>query len=271
MGNMTVVEAGAVPIVEDKVIAFGGCVENDGMISWVPADAPGFVPLNCYLLVEGRAGMLVDTGLPVLELQVIEQARRFDLDSVTIALTRFGEFDSVGNAEMLERVLPIDACYALFPPRDYLYMRGDAQPPPASYAFRVFPDDGIMDIGSTRPLTVLNTRLKLLPTAWIYDHATKTLFSSDAFSHVLTDDPGTRTVTDEDDRTTPDGVLRHMLLKWDWLAGADTAPIRAYVDEVFSTYEVETIAPSYGCILMGSALVRRHVEMLDDALLEVGA
>jgi flavorubredoxin len=268
---MSVVKSGIEPIVDGKVSALGACVENDGMISWVPSEAPGFVWLNCYLVAEGRTALLVDTGVPALEGQIAAQLRQFDVDSVTIAFTRFGEFDSVGNAEVIERIVPVEACYAYFPPRDYVYLRGDGPAPEPSFESRLFPEDGALEVGPARPLTVLPTRLKLLPTAWLYDHAAKTLFTSDAFSHALTEDPDTRVITDERDGPTPEALLRHLLCKWDWLVGADTEPVRAYLDETFTTYDVQTIAPSSGCVLKGPDVVRRQVEMLDAALVEVGA
>jgi hypothetical protein len=35
---------------------------------------------------------------------------------------------------------------------------------------------------------------------------------------------------------------------------------------VFDTYDIETIAPGYGCILRGRNVVERHYRMLDEFL-----
>jgi hypothetical protein len=63
----------ALPIVEGKVYALGGTVEHGGRISWVPAQAAGFAPLNAYVLTEGKKGLVIDTSLPVLEESIVYQ------------------------------------------------------------------------------------------------------------------------------------------------------------------------------------------------------
>ena len=47
------------PVLElapDRLYALGAAVPNDGAITWLPAGAGGHVPLNAYLLTEGRRG-----------------------------------------------------------------------------------------------------------------------------------------------------------------------------------------------------------------------
>jgi hypothetical protein len=51
-----------------------------------------------------------------------------------------------------------------------------------------------------------------------------------------------------------------------WLEGAPTDSIRRGIAEVFDKYDIETIAPGYGCILRGRKVVARHYQMLDDFL-----
>ncbi len=56
-----------------------------------------------------------------------------------------------------------------------------------------------------------------------------------------------------------------------WLAGARSEPIRRAIAEIFDTYPVETIAPSYGCVLRGARTVERHYRMLDQVLADASA
>ena len=56
--------------------------------------------------------------------------------------------------------------------------------------------------------------------------------------------------------------------KFDWLADADTAPLRAQLAGIFAAREIETIAPGFGRIIRGRKAVDRHVELLDRALAE---
>ena len=51
-----------------------------------------------------------------------------------------------------------------------------------------------------------------------------------------------------------------------WLEGAPTDSIRRGIDAVFDKYDIETIAPGYGCILRGRKVVQRHYKMLDEFL-----
>lgn len=264
--------APALPLHDGRLYALGASVPNDGLITWLPAGAGGHVPLNAYLLTEGRSAILVDTSFPVIEDAIVAQAAAFDLDDVTVVLTRNTEFDSVGNAEPLLDVLPVTAMYGHFEPREWIYFRSATGPSSAVGRFesRVFDDDTRLALGPAREVAVINARLKLLATAWLYDPATKVLFSSDTFSHALADDPDERIVTAANDRTTPEAVREHLLLKFDWLEGADTEPLRAFVDGVFRDHDVETIAPSHGCILQGRDVIARHRAMLDDVLRDAG-
>jgi hypothetical protein len=51
-----------------------------------------------------------------------------------------------------------------------------------------------------------------------------------------------------------------------WLEGAPTDTIRRGIAEVFDKFDIETIAPGYGCILRGRNVVARHYAMLDEFL-----
>ena len=55
-----------------------------------------------------------------------------------------------------------------------------------------------------------------------------------------------------------------------WLPGADTASLRTAIDDVFDRYDVETIAPGFGCILHGAGVVAHHRKLLDAALRQLG-
>ena len=45
-----------------------------------------------------------------------------------------------------------------------------------------------------------------------------------------------------------------------------TDSIRRGITGIFEKYDIETIAPGYGCILSGRNVVARHYQMLDDFL-----
>jgi flavorubredoxin len=117
-----------------------------------------------------------------------------------------------------------------------------------------------------RAIDVMQAPIRLIATRWLYDRATRTLFSSDMFTHVWrARAEGPWIVTDVDDATSPRD-LRSFLLntRYWWLEGAPTDSIRRGIADVFDKCDVETIAPGYGCILHGRKVVARHVEMLDE-------
>jgi flavorubredoxin len=111
--------------------------------------------------------------------------------------------------------------------------------------------------------------IRLIATRWLYDRATRTLFSSDLFTHLWRDAAtGPWVVTEADNDPTTTGDIRSFMLntRYWWLEGAPTDSIRRGIDKVFDTYDVETIAPGYGCILSGRNVVERHYRMLDEFL-----
>jgi flavorubredoxin len=260
----------ALPIVDGKVYAVGGTVEHRGHISWVPAGAAGYAPLNAYVLTEGRAGLMIDTSLPVFEDAIVTQLKGLGLDELTIVLTRSVEFDSMGNAEVIAAKLPVKTIYAQmqYPPTAWCYMREDEPEltPPATYEERMFGYEDSIDLAPGRHLTLVDTKLKLLACAWVFDHATGTLFTSDSFSHVLAPDPYTRVITEDNDHSTVEDVQRHLLTKFEWLMGARTDPVRTFLDRVFTRFDVQAIAPLGGCVLHGRAVVARHRALVDEAL-----
>src|SRR4029077_9531564 len=119
-----------------------------------------------------------------------------------------------------------------------------------------------------RPIDVMQAPIRLIATRWLYDRATLTLFSSDLFHHVWRDRAhGPWVVTDEGHPTTGRELRSFMLnTRYWWLEGAPTDSIRRGIANVFDKYDVETIAPGYGCILRGREVVERHYRMLDEFL-----
>jgi flavorubredoxin len=257
-------------LVPDTLYALGATVPNDGRVSWVRADGGGHIPLNCYLLREGHHGWLIDTSLPIVEEAIVSQARSFrDLTDVDLVLTRCVEFDSGGNAEPLLGVLPINAAYADFKPTEWMYFRSPWAPPARRVEPRLLPVNAPLTPSHGRDIFVLHTRVKLLATAWLYDTGTRTLFTSDTFSHVLATEPNQRIVTTDDDTTSAEIVHEHLMTKFDWLSGAETGPLRRYLRETRERWPIEMLAPAYGCMIVGTDLVQKHFDLMDAALEEL--
>lgn len=272
--------AGAAEVIPGTLYALGGLLPLDGRLSWVAEGVQGVAPLASYLLVEDGRAMLIDTGAPAFEAQLLAQ-----LDALvprpaqlSLLLSRVVEFDSFGNAAAVVRHLPVDTTYSQFPPDQWLYYRHvhatDEPPAPTTWVpLKAGVEAAIGGEGDPgRRLETLHAPLRLLVTAWMYDAETRCLFTSDAFGHaVMADEAGPRTVTAANDTTTLAEVRDHLVAKFDWLETAELEPLREQLAEVFEEREIEIVAPSYGRVLVGRDVVRRHYELVQEALAGLGA
>jgi flavorubredoxin len=264
---------GVVTVHPDRLYALGGLIPLDERVSWLPPDAGAYAPLHCYLLVDGDDMLLVDTGLPVVEEALLRQLGAF-VDSgkrLSILLTRQQEFDSVGN---------LAAILCRFPPH-VVHLRGAAKqsdnldsvfgdvPRDRDFDFRAVKVGGTVPVGGTVGVEILAPLLRLLSTNWAYEPSTRTLFTSDAFSHVqLASADAPRIVDGDTDPSTPASVRRSLFHKFDYLPRADTTLIRRQLAEQFETQPVESIAPMYGTVLRGRDVVERHYRYVQRALEE---
>ncbi len=124
-----------------------------------------------------------------------------------------------------------------------------------------------LEVAPGRVLDVLTPALRMLATYWLYDRATRTLFPSDSFSHLsMRSRNESRVVDDPDGGAGSDDPGTHLAAKFWWLAAADKRTIRADMERIFERFEVETIAPSNGCVLRGRPVVEKHVRLMLDFL-----
>jgi hypothetical protein len=229
--------------------------------------------MNSYLLVEGDAAMLVDTGITIharalvadLEATLAPGAR------LSVLHTRLGEYNSLSNTPAVVEAFDVRVIYGPhaqaarwtdFLPHDEVGFRAALE---ATEVVVLHGEQVLhVDAGGRRPVDVFSPVLRLLPTHWAYDRATRTLFTSDMFSHVARPTAaGPWVVTDEDDTTPIEAVRDHMLgTRYWWLADADTTGIARGLAATFARHDVERIAPGYGCVLEGRAVVARHLEMV---------
>jgi hypothetical protein len=120
-----------------------------------------------------------------------------------------------------------------------------------------------------RTLERIEPSLRLLNTVWLYDARSRTLFSSDSFSHVMPRADELFLSDGDADTTSVAAVRDHLAAKLHWLPGADLAGIITEIAETFAERDIETIAPSYGCVISGAAVVERHLELMLRALEEL--
>jgi hypothetical protein len=246
----------------------------DGRVSMYPASTRGFSVANSYLLKEPDAAMLIDTGFGKDEPVIRAQIEQIIAPGSPLSLfpLRLNEFMSINNVETFAGHFNIDQCYTSNPDAALWFDLGaEANGRSVLDAMKVTAvtrADTIHLGKGSRAIDVMQAPIRLIATRWLYDRATKTLFSSDMFTHVWRGRAeGPWIVTDADDTTTAREHRSFLLnTRYWWLEGAPTDSIRRGIGEVFDKYDIETIAPGYGCILHGRKVVARHYRMLDDIL-----
>lgn len=263
---------------KDKVVVLGGTIPLDGRVSWVPAGATGYQPSNCYLLMDGAERLLVDSGLAAHSQEILE-----DLDGLlekdgrlSIFFTR-SEMDCVSNLEPIAGKFDIERLFTggainpfdAFDDLSRLALRGrrhqiDQKGEGGDSVART-PE---IEVVPGRRLTIESPLLRLLPTFWGWDAATGTIFTSDTFTHGTMESPADSRIIDSvaTDTTTAEQVARHLYAKYEWIPRATCEPLREWLSDKFSTLAPETIAPSRGCVIRGSDVVRRHLDYMLSAL-----
>ncbi|MGE5781210.1 MAG: hypothetical protein ACM30D_18145 [Hyphomicrobiales bacterium] len=265
---------GIAAIAEGKLYALQNPFALDGRVSSYPASARGFSVANSYLLTQSDAAMLIDTGFGKDEPAIRAQIESLIAPGLPLSLfpLRLNEFMSINNVETFAGHFNVEQCYTSNIDAALWFDFGakangrsilDSMPITA-----VTRSDTIQLGKKGRLIDVMQAPIRLIATRWLYDQATRTLFSSDMFTHVWrARADGPWVVTDDDDATSA-RELRSFLLntRYWWLEGAPTDSIRRGIANVFDKYDIETIAPGYGCILRGRNVVARHYQMLDEIL-----
>src|SRR6476646_9450681 len=216
---------GIAALAEGKLYALQNPFALDGRVSSYPASARGYSVANSYLLTQSDAAMLIDTGFGKDEPVIRAQIESLIAPGLPLSLfpLRLNEFMSINNVETFAGHFNVETCYT------------------SNVDAALWFDFG------ARAIDVMQAPIRLIATRWLYDRATRTLFSSDMFTHVWrARAEGPWIVTDVDDATSPRD-LRSFLLntRYWWLEGAPTDSIRRGIADVFDKCDVETIAPGY--------------------------
>ena len=268
--------AGGISALTDgKLYALQNPFVLDGRVSSYPASARGHSVANSYLLAESDAAMLIDTGFGKDEPTIRGQIESLIAPGLPLSLfpLRLNEFMSINNVETFAGHFNVDTCYASNVDAALWFdfgAKAEGRDILESMKVTVVTRADTIRLGQAgRTIDVMQAPIRLIATRWLYDRATRTLFSSDMFTHVWRDaETGPWIVTEADNDPTSARDIRSFMLntRYWWLEGAPTDSIRRGIGNVFDTYDIETIAPGYGCILRGRNVVERHYRMLDEIL-----
>jgi hypothetical protein len=266
---------GIASLSDDRLYALQNPFALDGRVSSYPGSARGFSVVNSYLLTQPDAAMLIDTGFgkdePVIRAQIetlIAPGLPFSMFPL-----RLNEFMSINNVESFAGHFNIETCYTSNPDAALWFdfgAKAEGRDVLKSMNVTAVTRADKIELGKNgRAIDVMQAPIRLIATRWLYDRATRTLFSSDMFTHVWRDtQTGPWIVTETgNDATSPRDVRSFMLnTRYWWLEGAPTDSIRRGIGAIFDKYDIETIAPGYGAILRGRNVVARHYQMLDEFL-----
>ncbi|MEE2060449.1 MBL fold metallo-hydrolase [Rhodococcus artemisiae] len=248
-----------------------------GVLSAHAADDTGFATANCAVVLERDAALLIDTGFTVhRELLLDDLCDTVGEDrTLSILPLRMGEMNSICNVRSIVSSRPVQVLYGNmgdpaslvdFLPQDVPFGTPPRHGVMADLDVEVVRPGSDIAVGASgeRVLRVLTAPLQLLPFSWVYDPGSGTLFTSDVFAYRRREfASGPWVVSNVSDMAPDDDVYRQLThSRYWWLAGADTRAIVADLTELFSTLDVRTIFPAFGCVLRGADVVNAHVEQL---------
>jgi len=266
---------GIASLADDRLYALQNPFALDGRVSSYPASARGFSVANSYLLTQSDAAMLIDTGFGKDEPAIRSQIEQLIAPGLPLSMfpLRLNEFMSINNVESFAAHFNIDQCYTSNPDAalwfDFGAVPNGRSILDAMKVTAVTRADTIELGKAGRAIDVMQAPIRLIATRWLYDRATRTLFSSDMFTHVWRgSETGPWIVTEADNDATSARDIRSFMLntRYWWLEGVSTDSMRRGIGEIFDKHDIETIAPGYGCILRGRNVVTRHYAMLDEFL-----
>lgn len=264
-------------VVPNRLWALGGAISAEQPRSWLAPQSRGWLPVRCYALRDGEHFVLIDTGLVghadsirsgLAELMAGTRQRH-------ILLTR-REPDTMLNLPWIVREFAINSvrCCGPIDPFDLVERLDEAHTASdISAAFGISVD--FLEPDSTTyydetSLTIMRPPIRILATDWMFESTTGTLFCSDLWAFVTQPSPGGTGIERRDGPPLSVGALTaHLVAKFDWLSGIDTAPIIKQLVAVLGRYRVQRLAPSYGCVIEGEDLVGIVVERTIEALRQI--
>lgn len=258
-----------------KVYALHNTFALDGHVSAYPQSARGYAAANCYLLKEEDGAILLDTGYTAHEDAILAQLHKL-LDPETplsIFPLRLNEFMSVCNVMAIARQFNVIECFSPVPDIECWIEfetvdRAAANHPRVETTLLERGNHSRVSVGKNHPIDALNAPIRLISTRWIYDPESKTLFSSDMFTHVWSDSEDGPWLRDGLDDVTDEAFVRSFLLntRYWWVEGATIDSARRNVAKVYDDFDIEILAPGYGSILRGRDQVDRQFTVLDNVL-----
>src|SRR5438128_7743598 len=181
---------GIAAIAEGKLYALQNVFGLDGRVSSYPGSARGYSVANSYLLTQSDGAMLIDTGFGKDEPVIRAQIESLIPPGLPLSLfpLRLNEFMSINNVESFAGHFNVEQCYTINIDAALWFdfgAKADGRSILDSMPITAVTRSDTIQLGKKgRQIDVMQAPIRLIATRWLYDRATKTLFSSDMFTHV---------------------------------------------------------------------------------------
>lgn len=250
------------------VSRLGGAIPLDGRVSWAPVVPGRLQPLNCYRIAHREWSALIDSGVALHRRQVLGSLAQtaspiggYDTFLTRTELECTGNLGALVDAGLVARICNAGAIgpFDAFPdgiekkvPITVIALSGAAH----------------TEVDDKPGLFIIPALIRMLSTIWLYDSASRTLFSSDFFGHTAVRGGGESPIIDGSaaDSTTLESARAHLLSKFWWLPQAHTASLSHWLTSLFDRFPIEVIAPTHGCVLVGKDVVARHLDLVLELL-----
>src|SRR5215472_18211583 len=184
---------GVAPLAEGRLFALQNPFRLDGRVSAYPASARGFSVANCYLLTEDDGALLIDTGFGKDEPTIRGQIEGLIAPGLPLSMfpLRLNEFMSINNVESFAAHFNVETCYTSNIDATLWFdfgAKAEGRDVLKSMKVTAVTRADTIQLGKGgREIEVMQAPIRLIATRWLYDPATRTLFSSDMFTHIWRD------------------------------------------------------------------------------------
>src|ERR1700732_2260760 len=197
-------------LAQGKLYALQHPFALDGRVSSYPASARGFSVANSYVLTQSDATMLIDTGFGKDEPLIRAQIERLIAPGLPLSMfpLRLNEFMSINNVESFAGHFNVETCYTSNIDAALWFdfgAKAEGRDILKSMKVTAVTRADTIQLGKTgRAIDVMQAPIRLIATRWLYDRATRTLFSSDMFTHVWRDTATGPWIVQESDNVSAD-------------------------------------------------------------------
>jgi hypothetical protein len=268
-------------IVPGALTRLGGLTPLGADSGWVPGGTSGLEPFNVYLLREGDAGLVVDSGPRALAPVLLEQLAVTWTGRELSAVLLRNELEAIGGigpllARYPEARLVYPGAGGVLDWIDYRQLVDGREHDLRYEATLVLGHPDAIELGPARPVHIIPPAISNLTITWLYDEVNQALFCADAFSFIHVKDLDADRVAPADGATviydeipawvTAEYVAAHLAERFFWLRKADRGRTKDSIRAAFERYPVRALCPSRGGVVRGQDAVAQLVAITLDAI-----